>query len=524
MRPDIRTYHYPGWDRPWREDIDWLDTYDQPVVLDECSPPFQDNARAPLHADVLAIDPGMRDYWVTGLQPFVARAMRDKGCIGGMIWSAVDDQWPLPNDERIGIGNWAHLTRLDYYRVRDVHAPQDGRYFRGEGEWGLIDGWGRSRPELWHVHKLYSPIEITSAAFDVAGSALELTVRTRPSHRALEPLALRATGATVRCRLVAAPGATAQLTLSVHPGAPTVDIAFVHPEGWDVDSFSWEVPGRTADPHEAVQADAEPVRLTLTQAGDLSLAGVEPWLTSWPRFHVQDTNLPAVAMPLPAVDSSRAAVASDGAITVPLTGNGWDGSLTVRASGAEVVFDYACTYSGDQVIDARETGLAFDMPGNLRDLWWDRAGDWSTYPAGHIGRPRGYATSDPAPANPLKPAGRWERDTSDAGSNDYRSAKRSVYAAGATDGSKAVTVLSDGSQHVRATLVNGAPVLHVLDWYGGVPFRLDTDHIWTTNFGTGKRIARGTSLQGRVTMTCGKLPETAHRSARDLGEAEELSV
>ena len=136
-RPDIRTYHYPGWDRSWQEDVDWLRSYDQPVILDECTPPFQDNARAPLHAEMLAIDPGVRDYWVTGIRPFMARAMRDRGCIGGMIWSAVDDQFVLPIEESVGFGSWAHLTRLDYYRVRDVHPPQDGLTFRGEGEWGL---------------------------------------------------------------------------------------------------------------------------------------------------------------------------------------------------------------------------------------------------------------------------------------------------------------------------------------------------------------------------------------------------
>ena len=522
-RPDIRTYHYPGWDRPWREDIDWLCSYDQPVVLDECSPPFQDNARAPLHADILAIDPGMRDYWVTGLQPFVKRAMQDRGCIGGMIWSAVDDQWTLPIDESVGFGNWAHLTKLDYYRVRDVHPPQEGRFFRGEGEWGLLDGWGRPRPELWHVHKLYSPIEIASAEFDASGSRLELAVRNRHSHRSLETLELRVTGAVVESgALTAAPGAAAHLTLTVQSDASGVDIAFWHPEGWMVDAFGWDVPGRPANPHAAVKARAEQPQLTVRPAGDISLAGEEPWLTRWPRFHVQDANTPAWPMPLPSIDPSRTAVGADGETTVPLTGNGWDGSLAVRVSGTEATFDYACAYTGEQVFNAREIGLAFDLPAPLRDLWWDRAADWTAYPAGHIGRPRGYAPSSPAPANPLKPAGRWEDDTTDSGTNDYRSAKRSVFAAGVTDGAKSVSVLSDGSQHVRATIAEGVPVLHVLDWYGGVPFRLDTDHIWTTNFGTGRRIERGTTLRGRVTLTYGKLPEAAGKGARDLSEAEGL--
>src|SRR5262249_55420162 len=141
--------------------------------------------------------PGVRDYWVTGVRPLVARAMRERGCIGGMIWSAVDDQWVLPIEETVGLGNWAHLTRLDYYRERDVHPPQDGMVFRGEGEWGLIDGWGRPRPELWHTKKMYSPIEIVDAAFAADGSRLVLAVRNRHSHRSLETLDVRLVGAVV---------------------------------------------------------------------------------------------------------------------------------------------------------------------------------------------------------------------------------------------------------------------------------------------------------------------------------------
>ena len=48
-RPDIRSYHYPGWDRTWQEDLDWLNSYDQPVVLDEYAPavrPVPPRARA----------------------------------------------------------------------------------------------------------------------------------------------------------------------------------------------------------------------------------------------------------------------------------------------------------------------------------------------------------------------------------------------------------------------------------------------------------------------------------------------
>lgn len=522
-RPDIRTYHYPGWDRPWQEDIDWLRTYDQPVVLDECSPPFQDNARAPLHAEMLATDPGVRDYWVTGLKPFMAKAFRDSGCIGGMIWSAVDDQWVMPIDESVGTGNWAHLTKLDYYRVRDVHPPQNGLVFRGEGEWGPIDGWGRRRPELWHIHQLYSPIEIASARFDPSGSRLELAVLNRHCHRALETLELRASGAVAdgaATFVSAAPGATAQLGLSISAEALAVEISFWHPEGWLVDAFRWEVPGRIADPHASVRAGAQPLKAELSSKGEASLSGAGLKLATWPRLHLVDANRDQSLVPLPAVDRSRASVAPDGAITVPLSGGGWEGSLTLRVTGDEATYEYACRYSGDQVFDVREIGLAFDVPAALTDLWWHRVADWAAYPPGHIGRPRGYTPSAPGPADPLRPAGRWEDDTTAAGTNDYRSAKRTILTAGVTDGKTSLSVLSDGSQHVRTSIDNGAPTLRVLDWYGGVPFRVDTDHIWTTNFGTGHRIAAGTTLQGRVRLLAGAIPVEALDSREQFDRSE----
>ena len=85
-RPDIRSYHYPGWDRTWQEDLEWLNSYDQPVVLDEYAPVIAPCLRGPGEGYGLAIDPGIRDYWGAGYQPFMESALRDRGCIGGWIW------------------------------------------------------------------------------------------------------------------------------------------------------------------------------------------------------------------------------------------------------------------------------------------------------------------------------------------------------------------------------------------------------------------------------------------------------
>ena len=61
-------------------------------------------------------------------------------------------------------------------------------------------------------------------------------------------------------------------------------------------------------------------------------------------------------------------------------------------------------------------------------------------------------------------------------------------------------MLSDGTQHVRAELVDDSPVLHVLDWYGGVR-TLDGNHpIWSAYLGSGLAITSGTTLRGRIVL------------------------
>jgi hypothetical protein len=142
----------------------------------------------------------------------------------------------------------------------------------------------------------------------------------------------------------------------------------------------------------------------------------------------------------------------------------------------------------------------------LTDLWWRRIGEWNLYPADHIGRTAGIATGAPGSNTTLHPAPTWEQDATAAGSNDYRSVKRAIVVAGATDGRRGITVLSDGTQHVRAELSDGLPELHVLDWYGGVR-TVDGNHpIWSAYLGSGMPIKTGTTLRGRIVLAAGDLP------------------
>lgn len=87
-----------------------------------------------------------------------------------------------------------------------------------------------------------------------------------------------------------------------------------------------------------------------------------------------------------------------------------------------------------------------------------------------------------------------------AGSNEFRSTKRRIRSAGLTDGHQGVAVNAIGTQHVRAEIVDDRPVLHVMDWYGGVRTEDSEDGVWTAYFGPGKTIDTGTRIRGKVSL------------------------
>ena len=189
------------------------------------------------------------------------------------------------------------------------------------------------------------------------------------------------------------------------------------------------------------------------------------------------------------------------------------------------MFEYECTYLGGRAFNAKEVGLTLRPSRDLTDLWWRRIGDGRSTRAAPLGRTSGYAPGPPGTNSALNPAPTWEQDATPAGSNDYRSAKRRSSSPGPPTAGASLTVLSDGTQHVRAELVDGAPVLHVLDWYGGVR-TLDGNHpIWSGVLRVGPPITDGHALRGRVVLAAGDAPDPVERDAdrrTDRGDQEAI--
>jgi len=149
-----------------------------------------------------------------------------------------------------------------------------------------------------------------------------------------------------------------------------------------------------------------------------------------------------------------------------------DGSLT-----ADYDLTWTAPKAGDQADRViRELGLAFDLPSAFDQFSWKRIGQWSCYPPDHIGREMGFCRAFPSgkrpamfsytPQNPKVP---WSQDETPWGCNDFRSTKYNIKEAVVSSPEGAgVKVLSDGRQHVRATVEDEKMIRLFVNDYSGI--------------------------------------------------------
>jgi len=431
------------------------------------------------NVETLRRDPGVRDDWGESVRRFWDNCFASDGCLGGSIWAAIDEVFMLPE------------------------APV------GYGEWGLVDGWRRPKPEYWLAKKAYSPIHISDGpvADPGSGQPLVLPIQNRFDHTDLNEL-------TINWSVGAESGRVAPPSLPPHQSGTLViparawasgevlNLKFYRPGGILVDEFDLPV-GKpvpvfnndAAAPAPSVTADSNTLRvagadftLTFSRQTGLISEGIfqgHRLLEGGPHLNLGGAKLPDWWL-------SKLSYSIQGSsVVVNISGR----YMTLRGGGEGAVAEFELAIDGAGLIttrytaselpaDASEVGVFYELSSDVDRLAWLKNSPWSGYPADHIGRPQGIAMKLTGATERYRaePTQAWAEDSNDFflfgnqdagghGSNDFRSLKSNIlYAACLLAGTNlGLQAESDGTAAVRAEVGAGGEITFSIDNLWGYP-------------------------------------------------------
>ena len=451
---DLAVYHYPDTNGPAK-----CDAESRPTLFGEYCHMQTYNQREHF------TDPGVRDQWGPRFGEMYDLMYRHPGCLGGAIWSGIDDAFHLP----------------------------DG-VVEGYGYWGVIDGWRRAKPETFHVRKAYSPIRVTTTKLALGLGPLALAVENRYDFTSLKEVGIRwqlgRQQGTVNADI---PARNAGTIVIAPPNPPvageTLWVTFTDPRGFVCEAV--ELPVGELGP---VWAAPKPLALgpltVTTNAGIITISGrhlvcaVEARSGQIRQLQYDGRTLitagPALMLlPLEGGPCEPRDLRQFGAFNDPA--KHWraqvvgahadaDGGATLTVEGAydeaeghyslrfgpEGSLDLRYDFRATKAVNPRQAGMVFFVPRALDTLRWDRRADWSAYPPDHIGRPSGQARAN---ANGITnfthlaaaPKISWSQDANILGTADFRSTKAHVLDAALQDDRGAGLFLhGDGAQAARA--------------------------------------------------------------------------
>ncbi len=473
----IAVYHYPA-----PEEANHPDRLGRPMLFGEychlnC-----------YNREEIVTDPGVRDAWGEAIADMWERMYAGENCLGGAIWSGIDDVFDLPNGRCVGYG-----------------------------EWGPIDGWRREKPEYWHVKKAHSPIRIKPERLPDLhpGDPIEFTVENRNDFTNLSEIAIdwKIGDASGKATADIPPHAAGTLALPplAQPATDSaVELTFTSPRGFVIDTFRVPIgedklasektaPSKSsARPPElssdndsffvraeggSYRIDRKTGQIRSAEANGETVLSGGPVLMLLPLKGGQcATEHSADIAPFNAVctewnaESVETRQTSDG-VVVQVKGayKEASGAYTMTIDGAGGL-RVAYRFAVKDKLDPRQTGMVFRVPRAFDRLEWQRDAQWSVYPDDHIGRPHGVArafapnevAAAPAQARP------YSLDSNALGTNDFRSSKRHVRWASLTDETtgRGIEVRSDGHHTVRS-FVDGDAIGWLVAAYsngGGEPF------------------------------------------------------
>jgi beta-galactosidase len=455
-KADIAVYHYPGINGPAA-----CDTMKRPVLFGEYAHVSCYSRRE------LLTDPGVRSSYGKPLETMYDSMYYHKGCLGGAIWSGIDDTFHMP----------------------------DGRII-GYGPWGPIDGWRRPKPEYFGMKKAYSPIKVKRIDWPIAGKKyIELSVENRYDFTSLKDVNIIAAvnGISQTIKASIAPRSTGVIRIAAHD-VKTLGLTFKDPRGFIADEENFEAKANFPDPagqntavsyteNEAayvVQQGA--IQYTISKNTGIIISarkGETEILKQGPVFSMipmneEDGGKPNVAgetyqnniYPLKnyplytlfARDINVQKIDSGLKFSMDITYADCKGKQSyLFTNDGKLVTEYEVQYTKAS-ISPYQYGLMLQLPKSFDQLNWKRKAEFTAYLVNDIGRPEGMARLNAKHVNAVEewgviPNGDWKDDANDLGSNDFRSTKRYIQKASLNDkDGDNVTLLSDATQASRSWL------------------------------------------------------------------------
>jgi len=412
----------------------------------------------------------VRNYWGRSIKKFWEGMLGASGCLGGSIWASIDEVFMLP-DSCVGYG-----------------------------EWGIIDGWRRQKPEYWLAKKAYSPTRLPDAPVENPGSGnpLRIPIRNGFNHTNLNEVAIKWSVGSEAGKITSLnvpPGREGTLVI---PGrawrnGETVKLEFTNREGRLLDRYELPV-GRPVWSFPSAQGPAPQIRegsqnihvkgrnfeVVFSKVSGLVESAVYKGyriLEGGPML-----NLAPYTLRNWWLTSLRMVRAKDEAV-IEISGNYQRSGSP--SSQALVYAQYQVRIDADGLITTNfslrdvpkgvsEIGVAYILPSETDQLSWSRKGLWSAYPPDHIGRNTGvaYRKREAGEENyRTAPTWPWSQDTSDyflfgkddaggRGTNDFRSQKENIWFASGVISRTGIRARaeSDASHAVRAEIISDGRV------------------------------------------------------------------
>jgi hypothetical protein len=453
--------------------------------------------------DTLRRDPGVRNFWGESIKRFGERFLAGDGCLGGSIWAGIDEVFLLPG------------------------GPT------GYGEWGIIDGWRRKKPEHWLTRKAYSPVRLdegTALPLPEPGKPLLIAVQNGFNHTSFSELDIRWTV-----------GAESGSIVAKDIGPHKSGIIEIPPRRWlPGDKLRLEFRAdRSLVEQVELQVGSAPHSPRPSTAGKLACADrVNDYLITGSNFSlvvskqtglITGASLGEEAMLLggPFLDvgsgaitswlMTRSEVKSEESRVVVLTEGA--GKAVEGIDGIPVQFEIVIAADGGITTryraeikpgDHPNLGVAYLLPDSFDKLAWKRKALWSTYPDDHIGRAEGVAlgkSAHPIPAYRQEPTWPWSEDTGNfflwgksggdpRATNDFRSLKPNIWWASlsAESSKNRVRAEADANVAVRASVQDGGVCFSIYNFWSY------PDLAWGNYTGPGAPPAL-TTLETRMWLT-----------------------